>query len=55
MTNQEIINTLTQKLIVETECLICADGVVEEDRILGRIEAEANIIRFLKRNLEPKP
>jgi hypothetical protein len=53
--NEEIIKTITEKLMVDAECLINADGVDEEDRILGRIEAETNIIRFLKRNLGNEP
>jgi len=46
----EIIKTLTSKIHIEVDCLITRDDVCEQDRILGRIEMLADIIRYLATN-----
>jgi len=51
MRKEEIINTFIENLKVEVESLINAESVCEEERIIGRIEATANIVRFIKNNL----
>lgn len=49
MTIEEIAETFKKRAAVELEIFINADGVEEQQRSLGRLEATADMIRLLEK------
>jgi len=52
---EECIEVFRKKIHVELDTLIeCRNGVDEESRIMGRIEAGADMVRFMEGRLPAK-